>query len=106
MSAHSTEEHTSEEHEHPGPKTYAVVAAVLTIITITEVYIFFLPDFAWKRLLLVTGLTMLSAAKFVLVVMFYMHLKYDHPVFRRVLVGGIVIAFGVMLWVLALFTFS
>lgn len=91
------------EHAHPGPKTYAKIAVILTLITVVEVWVFYLPVL---RPALVPILSVLSATKFALVVMFYMHLKFDHPIFSRILMGGVVIAFGVFLWVLALFTFS
>ena len=91
------------EKQHPGPKTYAKVAVVLTLITALEVWVFYLPA---MHPYLVPVLAVLSAIKFSLVVMFYMHLKFDHPAFSRILLGGVVIAFGVFLWVLALFTFS
>lgn len=95
--------HGAHEHAHPGPKTYAKIAVILTLLTVLEVWVFYLPA---MRPMLVPVLVVLSAAKFSLVVMFYMHLKFDHPVFTRILLGGVVIAFGVFLWVLALFTFS
>ncbi|HKI99834.1 MAG TPA: cytochrome C oxidase subunit IV family protein [bacterium] len=91
------------EHEHPGPLTYAKVAAVLTILTAMEVWVFYLPA---VRSMLVPILIVLSGTKFTLVVMFYMHLKYDHGAFSRVLIGGVFIAFGIFLWILALFTYS
>ncbi len=91
------------EHAHPGPATYAKVAGLLTFITALEVWVFYMPA---MRPVLVPVLAVMSAIKFSLVVMFYMHLKFDHPAFTRVLLGGVFIAFGVFLWLLALFTFS
>ena len=91
------------EKEHPGPKTYAKVAAVLTIITAIEVWVFYVPA---MKPMLVPILVALSAIKFTLVVMFYMHLKFDHPAFTRVLLSGVILAFGVFLALLALFTFA
>jgi cytochrome c oxidase subunit 4 len=41
---------------------------------------------------LVPVLLVLSATKFIIVVMFYMHLKYDHPIFRRVFFGPLLLA--------------
>jgi cytochrome c oxidase subunit IV len=105
MSAEMSAEHPAHapEHEHPGPMTYAKVAAILTLITALEVWVFYMPA---AHDVIVPVLIILSATKFTLVAMFYMHLKYDHPAFRRVLLGGAFVAFGVFLWVLALFTFS
>ena len=90
-------------HAHPGPRTYAKIAVILTLLTALEVWVFYLPS---MKPVLVPVLVVLSAAKFSLVVMFYMHLKFDHPAFSRVLLGGVFIAFGVFLWLLGLFAFS
>ena len=48
-------------------------------------------------------LIVLSAAKFALVVMFYMHLKQDHPLFSAIFVVPFVIAIGVVIALLLLF---
>ena len=92
-----------EEHAHPGPKTYAKIAVVLTAITAVEVLVFYID--ALKNYL-VPILAVLSAIKFYLVASYYMHLKFDNKVFTRLLIGGIVLAFAIMLWLLALFTYS
>ena len=47
----------------------------------------------------------LSGAKFALVAMFYMHLRYDAKLFSALFVGGLVLAFGVGISLLALFKF-
>lgn len=91
------------ETEHPGPKTYAVIAVILCTITLIEFIVFYQE---WLKDVLVPLLIALSAIKFALVAMFYMHLKFDHPVFRKILISGICLGFGAMLWLLALFTFS
>jgi caa(3)-type oxidase subunit IV len=88
---------------HPTPRTYAKIAVVLTVVTMIEVWVFYLPSLKFA---LVPILAVLSALKFALVAMFYMHLKFDHPVFTRLLLIGVVLAFGVFLWLLALFTYS
>ena len=91
------------DHEHPGPKTYAKIAVILTAITAFEVWAFYVKEL---KFMLVPLLVILSAVKFSLVAMFYMHLKFDHPVFTRLLVAGMVLAFGTFLALLALFTWS
>ncbi len=98
----SVDTHTTEK-AHPGPKTYAKIAAALCAITLVEFAAFYTE--ALKGVL-VPLLIVLSAIKLFLVAGFYMHLKFDHPVFKRVLLGGVGLGFGLMLWVLALFTFS
>lgn len=91
------------ERPHPGPKTYAIIAAILCIITLGEFGAFYTDAL---QPILVPLLIVLSACKFALVAMFYMHLKFDHYVFRRILLGGLFLGFGAGLWLLALFTFS
>ena len=91
---------TSAEHKHPGTGTYVTVAAILTVITLVEVGVFYVP--ALESVLAPILLT-LSAAKFLLVVMFYMHLKGDHPLFTVMLTVPLVIAVGVAIALLILF---
>lgn len=66
------------EHSHPSRDVYLRVAAALVILTVLEVGVFYVPAF---HPVLVPVLLVLSAAKFTLVVMFYMHLKADSRIF-------------------------
>src|SRR5688500_10355129 len=98
-----TTEAAHDAHGHPGWKTYVLIGVILTIITAIEVAIFYIPQL---EAVLVPTLLVLSAAKFAIVVMFYMHLKFDHAVFSRVfftpmalavlLIIGLVILFKVL----------
>jgi len=96
MSANS---HASEAH-HPGPAKYAVIAAILTAITVIEVVVFYIESLQGA---LVPILGVLSAIKFALVVMYYMHLKFDHAAYTRMLLVGVVLAFCVVFALMALF---
>jgi len=80
-----------EVHEHPTWKEYKWVALILTLITIVEVAIYYIPAFVATKLFVPTLLIM-SAVKFAIVVMFYMHLKYDHKLFRVLFTGPLIIA--------------
>ncbi len=93
-------EYSVTEHGHASVKTYLVVAAVLGIITAVEVAIFYIDAL---RPVLVPLLLTLSAAKFTLVVSFFMHLKYDSKIFRGLFVGPLVVAVLIILAMLALF---
>ncbi len=93
----------SADHAHPGPKTYAKIAVILTLVTAIEVWVFYIEA---MQPLLVPVLIVLSVVKFALVAMYYMHLKFDHPIFNRWLIGGLALSFAVFLALLALFTFS
>jgi cytochrome c oxidase subunit 4 len=101
--ADSVEGHAmGEVHEHPTWKQYKWVAVILTIITVLEVWGYYLPSFVASAAFVPTLLIM-SAAKFAIVVMFYMHLKYDHKLFRALFVGPLLIAAGTLLALMFLF---
>ena len=89
------------EHEHPTWSTYWKVAVILTLITVFEVWIYYTP-FKENRLF-VPVLLVMSAVKFAIVVLFYMHLKYDHKLFRALFTGPLTIAVLTLIGLLFLF---
>ena len=88
------------EHPHPGAKEYLAIAVVLTVITAIEVAVFYVPQL--KNVLIPTLLT-LSAVKFGLVAMFYMHLKFDHRLFSWLFVVPMALAAVVIVALMKLF---
>jgi cytochrome c oxidase subunit IV len=90
------------EHEHPTWSTYWKVATVLTVITVFEVWLYYLPGFPSTPYFVPT-LLILSAAKFAIVVMFYMHLKYDAKLFRALFTGPLLVAGVTIIALLFLF---
>ena len=99
---HPTQDHTAEVHAHPTWGTYKWVALVLTLVTIVEVWAYYIPSFVASRAFVPTLLIM-SAFKFIVVVMFYMHIKYDHKLFRALFVGPLIIAALTLLALMFLF---
>jgi len=93
---------TGHEGGHATVGTYVLIGVILTVITAVEVAVFYIP--ALSRVL-VPILLSLSAVKFVIVVMFYMHLKYDHPMFSRVFFGPMLLAVFVVIGLVMLFKF-
>jgi cytochrome c oxidase subunit 4 len=85
---------------HPTVGVYLRVAAALVILTVLEVGVFYVPAF---RPVLVPVLLVLSAAKFALVVMFYMHLRADSRVFSFLFGAPFVLAVVVLVALLFLF---
>lgn len=85
-SSHEAAGHAAGGHATVG--TYVLIGVILTVITAVEVAVFYIPALHG---VLVPILLVLSGAKFVIVVMFYMHLKYDHPVFRQVFFGPLIL---------------
>ena len=102
----ATQERTTENEGvhtgHPTPGTYFKVAMALTVITAIEVGLFHL-EFLGHGIIPI--LVLLTAAKFILVVMYYMHLKFDSPIFSTMFVVGLIVASGVILALMALFDF-
>jgi cytochrome c oxidase subunit 4 len=85
----TTTPHADTHGGHATVKTYVMIGAILTIVTAAEVAIFYIEALAP---VLVPALLIMSAGKFLLVVYFYMHLKYDHPIFSRVFFGPMLLA--------------
>lgn len=88
------------EQPHPTAGTYIRVAVILTVLTVLEVGVFYVPAF---HPFLAPVLLTLSAVKFAIVVMFYMHLKMDSRFFTFLFGGPLLLAAGVMLGLLFLF---
>ena len=70
------------------------------VITLAEVYFYTQES---VRAFLVPLLLVLSASKFVLVVGFYMHLRFDHPLFTGVFGFGLIVAASVITALMFLF---
>jgi cytochrome c oxidase subunit IV len=85
------------EYAHPGAGQYVLIALILGAITTVEVLIYY---FDLNRATLVTSLFVLSAAKFVLVAAFFMHLKFDSRLFSILFAGGLVMAVAAFIAVL------
>ncbi len=107
MDAHSTA--PPEEQHHPTPGTYAKIGLFLFVLTALEVGLYegtygsnagglgaSLEPFFVPLLLL------LSAVKFALVAMYYMHLKNDSKLFSGVFVFPIIIAAVIIVGLIAL----
>ncbi|MFQ5530453.1 MAG: cytochrome C oxidase subunit IV family protein [Gemmatimonadota bacterium] len=85
---------------HTSNKTYVLVAAVLAMVTAVEVMVFYIEAL---RPVIVPILVVLSAAKFTLVVSFFMHLKYDGRLLRGLFAGPLLVAVAIILAMMALY---
>jgi cytochrome c oxidase subunit 4 len=82
---------SAEKHSHPGPRQYVLIAIVLVILTAVEVATSYLEGHVNSNLLIV-ALAIMAAIKFFLVASWYMHMKQDSKVFRRLFIAGITLA--------------
>lgn len=69
------------EQAHPSVQKYVFIGVILCILTAAEVAVYYVEALAP---ILFHILVVLSAAKFLLVVLYYMHLKFDHRLFSGV----------------------
>jgi cytochrome c oxidase subunit 4 len=76
-------------HDHPGEAKYIQIALILAVITGVEVGLSYWDAVKGFRAPL---LIFLSIIKFVMVVGFFMHLRFDSRLFRRLFVAGIGLA--------------
>jgi cytochrome c oxidase subunit IV len=81
--------HEAHDH-HPAPRTYVKIAIILAIVTAIEVAFSYIPDA--DPGLIVTGLVVMAFVKFALVALYFMHLRFDNRLFRRLFVTGIILS--------------
>ena len=90
-----------EHGSHPTDVQYIIIAAILAVLTAIEVsisYIKSLGDAAAPLLLI------LAATKFAMVAAFFMHLRFDNRVLRRLFLTGIILA--IIVYIVVLFMFG
>ena len=99
----------TQEHAHPTAALYFKVGLVLFVLTALEVGLYEITYGEHASALapsiqpfFVPMLLLLSAAKFALVAMFYMHLKQDHRLFSGVFVFPLIIATFIILALIVL----
>ncbi len=90
-----------DEHMHPSDWKYVQIALILGVLTAAEVATYYVDLGPLEIPILLT----LMVIKFTLVVMWFMHLKFDSPLFTRTFVAGLSMAVVVYVAVLATFEF-
>ena len=78
---------------HASTATYLKVAAILCVVTALEFTVIYMRQMAP---ILVPLLLVMSAAKFALVALFFMHLRYDSRVLTLLFVAPLVLATGLI----------
>ena len=91
MSDTESAEH-SEHGEHPDASQYIVIGIILAVFTAIEVAISFM---TLPQDIAVPSLVILTVLKFALVILWFMHLRFDSGWYRRLFLFGLAIALGV-----------
>jgi cytochrome c oxidase subunit 4 len=100
-SAVDTHGHGAADH-HPGVGIYVIVAVFLSLLTVMEITVFYVPAL---KTVLVPVLLILAAAKFALIAMFFMHLKYDNWMLSGIFAFPLFIAAFMLVSLILLFSY-
>ena len=95
--------HVDTHHEHPSDGQYIVIALILAAITAAEVSTYYIDFFGDHFEFLLIALLPMMIVKFGIVAAFFMHLRFDDKLLRRVFIGGILLATAVYMIALATF---
>ena len=93
----ATEHHNT---EPPSSLKYVVIALILSVVTAIEVAVVYIEALS---ALLLPILLILSVGKFIVVVGYYMHLKFDNKLFTILFGSGLILAIYVLCALMLLF---
>ncbi len=93
-SAHDASPAHAGEHKHPTTGQYTWIAVTLFAITGVEIYASVAPVLQppERHTLLVSTLVILGAIKFLIVIGYFMHLRFDARVYTRLFLAPLVVA--------------
>jgi cytochrome c oxidase subunit 4 len=92
---------SAEHRPHPTPPQYWRIAAFLAAVTALEVAMFYIDRELELGFLNTAVLVTLSAVKFLVVVGWFMHVRFERPMISRFFTAGFVLACSLYLVVLA-----
>jgi cytochrome c oxidase subunit 4 len=97
---HNEVEHSEAEHgmSTRGYITIALILAAITALEVSTYYVDFGPLF-------LPSLLIMMVIKFIMVVSYFMHLKFDNKLFSWLFYGGLILAVGVYAAALSTFHF-
>jgi cytochrome c oxidase subunit IV len=95
--ATDTDQHADADvdHGHPSVGQYVEIGIILAVLTAIEVALYYAGQAGMPSVATIPAILFLTVMKFVLVVLWFMHLRFDHRLLRRVFVGGILLAAAV-----------
>lgn len=92
----------AEESHGLSDRGYVRIAVILAVITAAEVYASYA---SWLGAAFIPLLLFMMAVKFIMVVLYFMHLKFDNRLFSVMFYMGLVLAVGVYTVTLLTFRF-
>ena len=100
MTAHPTSQ-AAPDPAHSKFHVFVQIAMLLAVITGVEIVLVYLPFAKW---LIVSTLVVLSAVKFLFVIFFFMHLRWDKVFCTILFFIGLILALGTVAALIALFS--
>lgn len=91
----------SQHPPHPTIGQYWKIAALLAVLTAIEVALFYIDEALELGGINVALLLILALLKFVIVVGWFMHLRFERPLLNRFFAGGFILAMSLYMVVLA-----
>ncbi len=88
---------------HPTALRYVQIALILAVLTAIEVWVYYLKSLSH---VLIPILLTLSAIKFSMVVLWFMHLKFDNRIFSILFSLGLIIGGSILIALILLFRAS
>jgi cytochrome c oxidase subunit IV len=101
-SAAASAQATGRRARHPSQREYVRIAIVLALVTAAEVAIYYL-DWVHEHGLLIPLLFLFALVKFALVVLWFMHLRFDSRTYARFFLMGLAGALTLYIAVLLMF---
>jgi cytochrome c oxidase subunit 4 len=98
-----SDSHNDEHADHPDSSQYIVIGIILAVFTAIEVAISFA---AVPTNVVIPSLIVLTVLKFLLVVLWFMHLRFDSGWFRRLFVFGLFVALAIYAAAISLMLFA
>jgi cytochrome c oxidase subunit 4 len=96
-------------HAYPGARQYVIIGIILVVLTSVEIGLYYAENLQVVQAVIWAinpMLITLSAMKFALVVMFYMHLRMDNRLFTALFLFGLSVAGALMVALIVLFMFA
>ena len=94
-------DHGEHTHTHPSDFQYVMIALFLAIVTGAEVGLYYIEGLDF--IVLAGQLLVLMIVKFATVAGFFMHLRFDSKLFRRIFMTGLLLATFVYMVLLSSF---
>ena len=92
---------STEHQQHPSPAQYWKIAGILAVLTAIEVALFYIDRELELGALNAMVLIALSALKFIIVIGWFMHLRFEKPFLSRLFTAGFGLAIACYTVVLA-----